>query len=69
MRIEAVPTGTFEEICYIVWNENKQTVVFDPGFDEELISRTMENHALDVVAYVCTHGHADHIGALADLHD
>lgn len=68
MNIEAIPTGPFLEICYLVWNKSGKTVVFDPGSDPENILRILEQHSLDVVAYVCTHTHADHINALADLH-
>jgi len=68
MNIEAIPTGAFEEICYLVWNTEKQALVFDPGHDADLILQTLENLELHVVAYVCTHGHADHINALAEVH-
>ena len=68
MNIEAIPTGTFEEICYIVWNKDLQAIVFDPGFDANLILEILNKHRLEVVAYVCTHAHADHINALAEMH-
>ncbi len=69
MNLEAVITGDFQEICYIVWNKTKQAIVFDPGHDAPLIEQTLIKHGLTVAAYVCTHGHADHINALAELHD
>ena len=68
MKFNAIPTGPFQEICYIVWNETRQALVFDPGHDEELILEALEEHQLEVAAYVCTHGHADHITALATIH-
>jgi len=68
MNIQAVATGAFEEICYLVWNTENKVIVFDPGHDADMISKTFENHNLTVVAYICTHGHADHINALAELH-
>jgi len=68
MKLEAIPTGPFQEICYIVWDESHEALIFDPGHDEELIIQTLEAHSLEVAAYVCTHGHADHINALATLH-
>lgn len=68
MHIQAVTTGAFEEICYIAWGDAKQAIVFDPGHDADLILQALEQHALEVTAYVCTHGHADHINALAELH-
>ena len=68
MNINAVATGAFEEICYLAWNAENQAIVFDPGHDADQILQAMEQHNLEVAAYVCTHGHADHINALADLH-
>lgn len=68
MKLSAIPTGPFQEICYIVWNDERQALVFDPGNDEELILQALEKEELEVAAYVCTHGHADHISALAVMH-
>lgn len=68
MKIDALPTGPFEEICYLVSNQAGQTIVFDPGFDGAELIHFIEEHGLNVVGYVCTHAHADHINALAELH-
>ncbi len=68
MNLEAITTGPFQEICYVLWRDPKQALVFDPGHDVDLILKVIEHHALDIAAYVCTHGHADHVNALAELH-
>lgn len=68
MNIEAVPTGAFEEICYIVSSDANQAIVFDPGDNADRILETIDRHGLTVAAYVCTHAHADHINALAEMH-
>ncbi len=68
MNIEVLPTGPFQENCYVVWNHAKQAIVFDPGFDAEQIAQRLEALGLGIAAYVCTHGHADHINALSNLH-
>ena len=68
MNIEAVPTGAFEQVCYIVWGDANQAIVFDPGDDASRILETLDRHGLDIAAYVCTHAHADHINALAEMH-
>ncbi|VGO15274.1 Hydroxyacylglutathione hydrolase GloC [Pontiella desulfatans] len=68
MHIEAIPTGAFQEICYIVHNDAKQAIVLDPGDDAEVIEQRLGKLGLTVAAYVCTHAHADHINALAALH-
>jgi glyoxylase-like metal-dependent hydrolase (beta-lactamase superfamily II) len=69
MHIEAVVTGIYEEICYLVWDTAKQALIFDPGYDADLIMERLDRHGLKVAAYICTHAHADHINALADLYD
>ncbi len=68
MNIAVIPTGAYQENCSIVWTKENEALVFDPGYDAALILQTLEKHELHVVGYVCTHTHADHINALADLH-
>lgn len=69
MHLEPILTGPFLELCYLVWNERRQALVFDPGDDADRILQTLDRHNLSVAAYICTHGHTDHISALAALHD
>ncbi len=69
MNIKSISTGAFEEICYLIWNTQNQALIFDPGHDADLIAQILEKQHLNVAAYICTHGHADHINALADLHE
>ena len=68
MNIEARVTGFIEENCYLVSNPaTRETVVIDPGDDAaQLLVRLDEMDAV-VVAYLLTHGHVDHISALAPL--
>ena len=68
MQLESIATGAFQELCHIVWNDVRQALVFDPGHDAQRLLHILDKHRLDVAAYVCTHGHADHINALAELH-
>jgi len=69
MHIESISTGVFQEICYLLWNTNRETLVFDPGHDVDLLQDAIDRNKLTINAYICTHGHADHVSALADLHD
>lgn len=69
MNILPIVTGDFQEICYLVWSHDHKAIVFDPGADADVIHQTLQKNNLDVAAYVCTHTHADHINALADLFD
>ena len=68
MNIETRTTGFIEENCYFVSNpDTHQAIVIDPGDDApQLLARLRELDAT-VVAYLLTHGHVDHLFALADL--
>jgi len=68
MNIETRTTGFFEENCYFVSNpDTRETVVIDPGADAaQLIARLHELEAT-VPAILMTHGHADHLSALAEV--
>jgi glyoxylase-like metal-dependent hydrolase (beta-lactamase superfamily II) len=68
MNIETWTTGYIEENCYFASNPaTRETVVIDPGDDApQLIARLKELNAI-VVAYLLTHGHVDHVTALAPL--
>lgn len=68
MKVEAIPTGPFEAICYTVHSGSGRAAVIDPGFDAAAILTRLDALEVKVAAYVCTHGHMDHIHALADLH-
>ena len=68
MRIEARVTGFIEENCYFAANPaTRETVVVDPGDDApQLLAYLREQNAV-VVAYLLTHGHVDHVTAVAAL--
>jgi len=68
MKIELISVGPFAVNCAVVWGDAKQALVIDPGYDAELIQSFIEDNELTVAATLLTHGHADHISALAELH-
>ncbi len=68
MNIETRTTGYLEENCYFVSNPvTHQTVVIDPGDDAQQLIARLRELGTTVVAYLLTHGHVDHISALAEL--
>lgn len=67
MHVETVVVGEFQVNCYIAWADPKRAFVVDPGADAGLIREVLSAHGLSVEGYVLTHGHMDHISALADL--
>ncbi len=67
MKTRIIPTGAFEANCVFVSDEDRMTLVADPGADAPDLVKTLERDNLTVGAYLLTHGHADHLSALADL--
>lgn len=68
MNVEMLTLGPIATNCFIIWNDQGQALVIDPGSEPDQIEAFLEKHGLEVIAYPVTHAHADHISALADLH-
>jgi hydroxyacylglutathione hydrolase len=64
MNIDTITVGPFEVNCYIVRGVADDLLVIDPGADASRIRELLRG---SVAAYLLTHGHADHVSALADL--
>jgi glyoxylase-like metal-dependent hydrolase (beta-lactamase superfamily II) len=68
MEITTHTVGSYEANCYFVTNKQSQeTVIIDPGDEEDLLRRMMEENELKPVAILLTHAHFDHIGAAESL--
>jgi hydroxyacylglutathione hydrolase len=67
MNIECLTVGPFQANCYVVWGPERRALVIDPGADAAVISGFLDARGLDVAAYLLTHGHVDHISALAEV--
>ncbi len=67
-NIEVVVSTPFEENCYVAYMEGKQEcLVVDPGMEPERIIGHLENHQLQPVGILVTHGHADHIAGIGPI--
>ncbi len=66
--LDVVVSQLFVENAYVAHLEGRtECVVFDPGFDAELIIDRIEQRQLVLAAILNTHGHADHIAGNAAL--
>lgn len=67
LKCERVVVGPFEANCWVLAGADDEAIVIDPGADSETIRRCLVSRKLHVAAYICTHGHMDHVSALADM--
>ena len=67
MQIETLILGAIEENCYIVYDENRNAAVIDPGDEAIDILSVVTEESLDVKGILLTHGHFDHTGAVSDI--
>ncbi len=66
MILETLVVGSFMENTYIVASEKtKEAAVIDPGADSKKILASIEKLGVNVKYILITHGHIDHIGAVA----
>jgi glyoxylase-like metal-dependent hydrolase (beta-lactamase superfamily II) len=66
--VEVVVSQLFAENTYVARLEGRaDCVVFDPGFDADLIIGHIQQRQLTLGAILNTHGHADHIAGNAAL--
>lgn len=53
--------------CYIIYDENKNAVVIDPGYHKERIISKIDSNDLKVKYIILTHCHADHLGQVEEI--
>ena len=66
--VRTLVVSPFETDCYIAADSSTHdALIIDPGDDSGAIIQAVRTDGLQVQAIVNTHGHADHIGANAEL--
>lgn len=69
MTIKTIVVGQFQVNCSVVCGEKNQAIIIDPGADADTILEFLDERELGVAAYLLTHGHVDHVSAIAPLYE
>ena len=68
--VDKIVTGPFQENTFIVRTvHSNQTLIIDPGDDEDIIIQFIRSKKLKPLAILNTHAHLDHIGAVSRLQE
>lgn len=68
MEITCLTLGLYQTNCYIVHNPGSSACcVVDPGYEAEKVLNKVQSLGLTVEAILLTHGHFDHVGAVAEI--
>ena len=68
MKYRIIPVTAYQQnCCLIICSKTRQAAIVDPGGDIELLLTAIKQEAIDLVAILVTHGHLDHVGAIAEL--
>jgi glyoxylase-like metal-dependent hydrolase (beta-lactamase superfamily II) len=66
--VHSLSVGPLQANCHIVvCEESKEAVIIDPGDEGSRIINTIDELGVEPVMILLTHGHGDHIGAVADI--
>ncbi len=65
-QMKTLVVGPFQVNCYLMWDEETSDgVIIDPGEEAELIFDRVAEAGFEPRAILLTHGHVDHIAAVA----
>ncbi len=68
MEVETLTVGAFGSNCFLMANKAGDALVIDPGDEADRIIDALRTRQWRVAAYLITHGHVDHVSALAAVH-
>ena len=67
MNIEIIPVTAFQQNCSLIWDDDKNAAIIDPGGEAERLIQRIEELNLNLKVILITHGHLDHVGAAMQL--
>lgn len=68
MKVEWVTVGPFQENSYLLYDETtRRGILIDPGDEPRRIAGMVRSAGVDIDGIWLTHGHLDHVGAVAAM--
>lgn len=67
MNLEIIPVTAFQQNCSLIWDQDKNAAIIDPGGEAEKLIHRIEELGLNLTKILLTHGHLDHVGAAVQL--
>lgn len=68
LTYQIIPVTPYQQNCTLFWNpDTKKGAIVDPGGDLDVIRGQISEHGIALEKILCTHGHLDHVGAVAEL--
>ncbi len=68
LSYQVIPVTPYQQNCTLFWNpDTKKGAVVDPGGDLDVIREQLAQNAIMLEKILCTHGHLDHVGGVAEL--
>ncbi len=69
LKINQMELGPIQTNCYIISNDAKECLIFDPGEEADKVIAFLQKKQFTPLAILLTHAHFDHIGAMDVLRD
>ena len=67
MKVSILSVGPIGTNCYLLYGEDGDCAVIDPGAEPEKVAARMRELSLTPRMILLTHGHYDHIGGIPGL--
>ena len=69
MNSTQIPLGPLHTNAYVLWNDDREAIIVDPGGDGQRLIKWLESERLKPLAILLTHAHFDNIGAVDDVRE